>query len=141
MSAPERPYLDGPVTWRVRGRCPDGGTCHHECGEACWRVGNAAPLAPHQDWGDVGPAETWEDKSPYPHTAKGSMTPTELRTLRQYLGVGSGELSRMLGIPETLGDFIAGCEEGRFRITRMVEYSIRYLVTCENLVDMYEEEE
>jgi len=35
-------------------RCPDGGTCHHECGDGgCFRVAFAGPLSgvyPHDEW-------------------------------------------------------------------------------------------
>ncbi len=27
------------------GRCPDGGTCHHECASACFRVLTCGPLS------------------------------------------------------------------------------------------------
>lgn len=36
--------------------CPDGGTCHHECERACWRVFNAEPLSAAR-WGSSWPAE------------------------------------------------------------------------------------
>ena len=47
----------------TRRRCPDAGTCHHECADdaVCWRVKNAGPLSIYaEDWsrseapGDTG---------------------------------------------------------------------------------------
>ncbi len=31
--------------------CPDGGTCHHACGEMCWRVKTCVPLS-SSGWDD-----------------------------------------------------------------------------------------
>jgi len=36
-----------------RKKCPDGGTCHHECKDKCWRVSYCGPLSgvfPNDDW-------------------------------------------------------------------------------------------
>jgi hypothetical protein len=33
--------------------CPDGGTCHHECGAWCWRVQMCGPLS------GVFPGDRW----------------------------------------------------------------------------------
>lgn len=37
----------------MKRRCRDGGYCHHDCGKACWREANAAPLSRFADWGAV----------------------------------------------------------------------------------------
>lgn len=39
---PNEPHLPAPQEG-----CPDGGTCHHDCGVLgyCWRVLNCAPLS------------------------------------------------------------------------------------------------
>jgi len=36
-----------------RGRCPDGGYCHHECKNPCWRTEYAGPLS------DTYPDNMW----------------------------------------------------------------------------------
>ena len=28
-----------------QGACPDGGACHHDCAESCWRVSTCLPLS------------------------------------------------------------------------------------------------
>lgn len=38
-------------------RCPDAGSCHHDCVRACWRVLNANPLSA---WDDRWPPELIE---------------------------------------------------------------------------------
>lgn len=32
--------------------CPDGGACHHDCADSCWRVQTCAPLSASgwDDW-------------------------------------------------------------------------------------------
>lgn len=45
-------------------RCPDGGTCHHECLTRCFRVDSASPLSgPFEDGGQFDPANLgWEPR-------------------------------------------------------------------------------
>ena len=43
--------------------CPDGGTCHHDCNDQCWRVGACGPLSgvyPDDDW----PADVMDEHAP-----------------------------------------------------------------------------
>lgn len=39
-----------------RRECPDGATCHHDCGKRCWRVATCEPLSA-SGWGDTWPDE------------------------------------------------------------------------------------
>ncbi len=43
----------------VSSKCPDLGTCHHNCGSACFRVRFCAPLS---NYGDVWPPSVVESK-------------------------------------------------------------------------------
>jgi hypothetical protein len=52
LSASSSPVETQPDEGAV-GRCPDGGTCHHECGESCFRVQSCGPLS------GVYPGDTW----------------------------------------------------------------------------------
>lgn len=36
-------------------KCPDGGQCHHDCKDRCWRVDNAGPFS------GVYPGNRWPD--------------------------------------------------------------------------------
>lgn len=47
---------------RTRG-CPDGGACHHDCGETCWRSQTCAPLS---SCGDIWPSTTPVDLAATP---------------------------------------------------------------------------
>lgn len=38
-----------------RKKCPDGGTCHHQCAEKCFRVNTCEPLS------GVFPGDTWPE--------------------------------------------------------------------------------
>jgi len=40
----------------IRPGCPDGGTCHHECEAACWRVSTCGPLS------GVFPGDRWPEE-------------------------------------------------------------------------------
>lgn len=52
----EQRYGHSPVVQTPQ--CPDGGTCHHDCGDDCYRVENAAPLS------GVFPGDRWPDPAP-----------------------------------------------------------------------------
>ena len=47
-------YFPGAWVAEITRDCPDGGTCHHECGLArCWRVDTCEPLSgvyPGNQW-------------------------------------------------------------------------------------------
>lgn len=47
-----------------RRQCPDGGACHHECEQSCWRVATCAPLS----------ASGWED---WPEEIKAANPPVD----------------------------------------------------------------
>lgn len=58
----------GPVSLSTdpdRRQCPDGGTCHHSCTEACWRVGTCEPLSA-AGWGDTWPSHVRREHLPEP---------------------------------------------------------------------------
>lgn len=46
-----------------RPKCPDGGTCHHDCGDVCWRVRTCGPLS------GVFPGDRWPDDVEAAHKA------------------------------------------------------------------------
>jgi hypothetical protein len=56
--------LQLPVTNNLLGQmCPDGGTCHHNCADSCFRVGSCGPLSgvfPNDDW----PADVVRNPAP-----------------------------------------------------------------------------
>src|SRR5271169_2258178 len=51
-SSPGAVEIAGKFDMEVTKTCPDGGTCHHSCGEMCWRVRTCAPLSDSgwEDW-------------------------------------------------------------------------------------------
>lgn len=109
--------------------CPDGGTCHHECREPCWRRENAAPLA------GVFPGDAWpgvDTSQPTRYTA--SMNDTQLSAAkvayvnaRQYAEFLQDQISRLQAE-------LRECEEN---VTRRGDVLRAEMVDTADLVDQW----
>lgn len=76
-----RQYLQG---------CPDGGACHHECLDRCWRVGNTGPLAVYGA-GDSWPLEVLDKHAP----ERAEQTRTRAAEALRAAGLGGDQRAAM----------------------------------------------